>query len=416
LDLRERINLPTAFDRDLRFLMYSMSSRRIAMGFQFVVRSIYFSLLGLSPTLVGLLLSLATLVAAIRQITFGMLSDRFGRKTFILIGAICSTLRLVIFAISPDFWMLALGQIVGAFGEGSGAGQPVVSGYITDKTSELDRSDIFTTLGVSNALATTVGFSMTGLPAFFENRFGLGTVQAHAWLWWIGAIFTAISFLFIIPLKDIKPVKRDLEVETPIERGFMGISSWKEIGKFSLVRSTSGLGWGLIGSLMPLYFFIKFGVGSEFLGPVYAVTRLFTVFSYMLLPWAVEQLGEIGCIMWTRIISAVLAALLTFINWYPLALGLLFFYRIIIHFSMPVRQSFAASLVSPEETATAVGVSNFSRMTLRTTAPTAAGYMFDAISLSLPFISGAILVGINAFLYQIFFKSYDLEEEIEIEE
>jgi len=414
LGLRDKLSLPDAFDRDLRFLMYSMSSRRVAMGFLFVVRSIYFSLLGLSPTVVGLLLSLATLLAAVRQGLFGMLSDRFGRKRFILFGAFCATLRLVIFAISSDFWMLALGQVVGAFGEGSGAGQPVVSGYITDKTEELELSEVFTSLGVTNALATSVGFSASGLPAFFESWLGLDTVAAYSLLWWIGAFFSAVSFLLLIPIEEVKPDKNELELDESIEEGFMGISSWKVIGKFSLVRSTSGLGWGLIGSLMPLYFFIRFGVGSELLGPVYAVTRVFTVMSYMLIPFVVERIGEIGCIVWSRVISAGLAASITLISWYPLALATLFLYRIIIHFSMPVRQSFAASLVSPGETATAVGVSNFSRMTLRTVAPTAAGYMFEAVSLSLPFMSGAVLVGINALLYQALFKNYDNKKEIEL--
>ena len=111
--------------------MYSMATRRVALGFLFLVRSIYFGLLGFSYTEVGVLLSLATLVAALRQVVFGVLSDRFGRKRFILLGAVFSTARLMIFALRSDFWSLALGQAVGALGEGSGPGQATVSGYIT---------------------------------------------------------------------------------------------------------------------------------------------------------------------------------------------------------------------------------------------------------------------------------------------
>jgi hypothetical protein len=43
-------------------------------------------------------------------------------------------------------------------------------------------------------------------------------------------------------------------------------------------------------------------------------------------------------------------------------------------------------------------------MTIRSIAPTVAGYMFEALSLSLPFLSGAGLLAANAMLYRIFFQ------------
>ncbi|MBD3205722.1 MFS transporter [Candidatus Bathyarchaeota archaeon] len=417
LELWSKLRLPDAFDRDLRLLLISMASRRIALGFLFLVRSIYFGLLGYSYTTVGILLSVATLVAAIRQVVFGMLSDRVGRKVFFVMGAIFTTTRLIVFATRSDFWSLVFGQAIGALGEGSGAGQPVVSGYISDKTDEFERSDVFTTLGITNALTTTIGFILSGLPAYFENRFGLSMVQAHSWLWWIGAFFSAFSLVFLLPMKDIKPEEDDLEVAETVEAGFMGVHNWGAIAKFSLVRSTSGLGFGLIGSLLPLYFSNRFGVGSEILGPIYAVSRLFTIFSYLLIPSLIEKFGEIGALTWTRIISALFSLSFAFVEYYPLALGLLFIYRIITHFGMPIRQSFATSLVPSDETATAVGVSNFFRMTLRTLAPTAAGYMFEAVSLSLPFISGTFLIVINAGLYRGFYGTIEPEgEEILLED
>ena len=134
MEIISRFKLSEAFDRDLKLLTLSMSFRRISMGFLDIVRSIYFSLLGFSPVEIGLLLSIATLVSALHHISFGYLSDKYGRKPFLLIGSVFASLRLIIFAVSNDFWILALGQGVGAMGEGAGAGQPVVSGYISDKT------------------------------------------------------------------------------------------------------------------------------------------------------------------------------------------------------------------------------------------------------------------------------------------
>jgi len=183
-----KLRLPDGFDRDMRLLTLSMSSRRISMGFLQVVRAIYFALLGFTPVEIGLLLSLATFVSALHHITFGWLSDRFGRKVFLVLGGIFATMRMVIFALSHDFWMLALGQGIGAMGEGAGAGQPVVSGYISDKVGVVNRASVFSTLAITSALAATVGSLLAGLPAYFQKSLGFDMIAAHSLLFWIGAI------------------------------------------------------------------------------------------------------------------------------------------------------------------------------------------------------------------------------------
>lgn len=257
------------------------------MGFLQVVRSIYFALLGFSFVEIGLLLSFATFISAIHHILFGYLSDRYGRKPFLILGSVFATARLAIFATSSDFWMLALGQGIGAMGEGAGAGQPVVSGYITDKTEIRHRASVFSTMAVTNALATTVGSLMAGLPALFQRSYGFDVIGAHSVLFWFGALWNIISLAMLLMLKDVKPVHEEVEEEAPRKR------SWGVIMKFSLVRSTSGLGQGLIDSLMPLYFFINYGLGGEFLGPIYAGARFLSVFSYLLIPRIVDRLGDV---------------------------------------------------------------------------------------------------------------------------
>jgi MFS family permease len=373
------------------------------MGFLQVVRVIYFALLGFSPVEIGVLLSIATFVSAIHHITFGMLSDRYGRKVFLILGGIFATMRMVIFALSSDFWMLALGQGVGAMGEGAGAGQPVVSGYISDKTDMKNRSSIFSTLAVTNALAATVGSLLAGLPTWFQRSIGADLVTSHALLFWIGAAGSLGSLLFLIPMRDVKPAA----LEDAVDKGVKITprkSSWGVIAKFSLVRSTSGLGWGFIDSLMPLYFFVRFGLGGEFLGPIYAAARLLSVFSYMLIPRFVDRFGEIPTIILSRFFTALLTFAFSITPWMPLAVVIMISLRIAIMFTMPIRQSFATGLVNPEETATAIGVSNFARMSLRTVAPTVAGYMFETMSLSMPFITGATLLIANGLLFRAFFQ------------
>ncbi|MDP6458607.1 MAG: MFS transporter [Candidatus Bathyarchaeota archaeon] len=401
------LQFPKSFDKDLRLLVYSMASRRLSMGFLQVVRAIYFAILGFSPVQIGFLLSIATFVSALHYIVIGHLSDRFSRKVFFILGGIFASLRLVIFAISSDFWFLALGQGVGALGEGAGAGQPVVSAYISDKSKVVDRPQIFSTIAVTNALAATAGSMLAGLPVFFQKIWGVDIIKAHALLFWIGAFGSLLSIIFVLPLKDSRTKKEVVETG----RKFLNVSDWRVIVRFSIVRITSGLGWGFIDSLLPLYFYIKFGVTGEVLGPIFAATRFLSVFSFGLIPEVVDRFGKIQSLVGSRIITGILAVAFSVTPWFPIAVVLMISLRIAIMFTMPIRQTFATTLVPPDEIATAIGVSSFARMTMRSVAPTIAGYMFEAISLSLPFMIGAGFLVANGLLYKVFFQKSDLIKE-----
>jgi len=229
-------------------------------------------------------------------------------------------------------------------------------------------------------------------------------IAAHSLLFWIGAAGGIVSLFFLIPLKDVKPERHVEDVLEGASGGRSRGRSWGMIAKFSLIRSTSGLGWGLIESLLPLYFFIRFDVGSEFLGPIYALARFISMFSYLLIPWFVDRYGEISTIVASRLVSGFLAVAFSIASSLPVAVVVLVVFRINMSFTMPIRQTIATGIVNPEETATAIGVSNFARMGLRTLAPTAAGYMFEAVSLSMPFLTGAVLIVANGLLYKFFLQ------------
>jgi MFS family permease len=129
-----------------------------------------------------------------------------------------------------------------------------------------------------------------------------------------------------------------------------------------------------------------------------------SVFSYLLIPMVVDRFGDINTIVASRIISAALAVAFSLSTWFPLAVVLMVAMRIAIMFTMPIRQSLATEIVDSDETATVIGVSSFARMSLRTVAPTVAAYMFEAISLSAPFIVGSALLTLNGILFKLFFE------------
>jgi hypothetical protein len=286
-------------------------------------------------------------------------------------------------------------------GEGAGAGQPVVSGYIADKVELRQRVPVFSALAISNAIAATLGSAMAGLPQLFVGTLGIDLTSAHRPLFLIGAGLCVLSFLLLLPMSRIESTE---EVREARRTKGLKVRSWSPILKFSLVRSTNGLGWGLIESLLPLYFFLRFAVGSDSLGPLYAAGRVISIMTYMLIPYAVARLGEVGLIASSRIASALVIVAFALTDGYPFAAALLVVFRVLTEFTMPVRQSFATGIVDPDETATAIGISSFARMGVRTVAPSLAGYMFEAVSLTMPFFLGSVLTVMNGVFYYAFFR------------
>jgi len=369
------------------------------MGFLEVVRVIYFALTGLSPVAIGILVTIGTAVSALESLVFGTLSDRYGRKPFLLLGSLFSVIRLILYALSRDFWILALAQGIGALGEGAGAGQPVVSGYIADKTEVKERASVFSALAITNAISGTIGSLMAGLPAYFKSVFDLDEVSAHILLFWIGAIVNSLAVVITLPLNEGRRQKKEER-----ESDQLSSVSWKEIGKYSIIRSTDGFGMGLVSPLLPLYFHLYFDVGSETLAPVYALARFLPIFSYLFVPLLVSKFGNVRCLVMLRILTGSIVISFALASNFSIAVALFVAYRLLFEFAMPMRQAFSTEIVKPSQTGMTVGISNFARSLSQSLAPTIAGYLFEIASLSLPFFSGGAVLALNGLQYHIFFR------------
>ncbi len=394
-----RLGFQRGFDRDMKLLLGEMFSRRIVMGFLEVVRVIYFSMIGLSPVATGFLITLGTIVSALESLFFGSLSDRYGRKPFLLIGSIFSVFRLVLYALSRDFWILAIAQGIGALGEGAGAGQPVVSGYISDKTKREDRSHIFSILAITNALSATIGSLMAILPAYFQLSPDLDEASSHIPLFWIGVAVNALAVIILLPIKEARERMREND-----EGLRLSDVSWKDLCKYCIIRSTDGLGMGLVSPLLPLYFHLRFGAGSETLAPIYALGRFLPIFLYFSVPLFVDRFGNVRCLVITRIVTGAVIAVFVLSPDFQMATVLFVTYRLLFEFAMPMRQSFATEIVEPSQIGALVGVSNFTRSFIQSLAPTIAGYLYEFVSLSIPFFSGAIILAVNGVQYHVFYR------------
>jgi len=383
---------------DLRLLILSMSLRRVILGCLQVIRALYLYIIGYDLMAIGLLSMIATIVGAMRSVSIGILADRYGRKVFIVLGGLLSTVRLLIYAFFTDYTMLIAAQIIGAMGEGAGAGQPSVSGMIADKSVKESRTKVFTIFALTNSFVGILGSLLGSLPKPIQSWLLIGEAESFRLLFLFCAFLSFISFIFVLPIKE-EPSR----IRTEKRGSFLPRKSTANISRFSIVRAIGGFGFGITEDLIGPWFKIRFSMGEEVLGPVYAVSRFMVMLLYLLIFKVEKNLNEVKIIALNRILSAAVMLLIPFMPSYLGFSLLLIIYRVSVMITMPIRQSFIVSIVDPSERASAVGFSNLARMSLRSFAPAIGGYIMQSISMSLPFMIGAIVVALNGVSYQLFF-------------
>ena len=246
MSIANRFIVLSKLDRDLKLLIASVATRRVVMACLQVMRNLYLYSIGFDLVAIGLLSTIAMVVGAVRSGVIGILSDRYGRKPFIIVGGILSAVRLFIYATTVDFTLLAIAQGVGAFGEGAGAGQPSVSGIIADKSSRSDRTKIFSVFAFTNALAAMVGSLIASTPKTIQTMWLVSEAQSYQTLFWVGVLFSILSFVLVIPVNENNQDK----TSSPTTRSLLPTKSLPIIYRFSFVRAVGGVGLALLKILL----------------------------------------------------------------------------------------------------------------------------------------------------------------------
>lgn len=163
---------------------------------------------GSTPKLVGLTMGIYGLTQAILQIPFGLISDRFSRKTIIVIGLILFVAGSVVAALATDIYGVLLGRAL----QGCGAISAAVMALLADLTQEVHRTKAMATIGAS--IGVSFGVAIT-LGPIIAHRFGI------AGIFWMIALLAALAILvilFVVPNPEKITLHRDAEY-VPSELG-----------------------------------------------------------------------------------------------------------------------------------------------------------------------------------------------------
>jgi predicted MFS family arabinose efflux permease len=144
---------------------------------------------GSTPKLIGLTMGIYGLTQAVLQIPFGLLSDRFSRKSIIIIGLVLFVFGSVVAALSTDIYGVLIGRAL----QGCGAVSAAVMALLADLTQEVHRTKAMATIGAS--IGVSFGVAIT-LGPIIADHFGISGI------FWMIAILAALAILvvlFVVP-------------------------------------------------------------------------------------------------------------------------------------------------------------------------------------------------------------------------
>jgi len=127
-----------------------------ALGFSIILplTPYYAAEFGAGPLTVGLLTAAYAVCAFVAGPIFGQLSDRQGRRRWLLISQAGTVVGFIVFALGGSLWVLFLGRIIDGI---SGGNQVIAQAYVGDVARPEERARAYGLLGASFGLGAIAG-------------------------------------------------------------------------------------------------------------------------------------------------------------------------------------------------------------------------------------------------------------------
>jgi len=360
----------------------------VGFGIIIPVMPFYAEEIGASPTQLGLLMAVYSLMQLLFAPMWGRVSDRIGRKPVIMIGIIGLSLSFFLMALSTELWMLFAARIIG--GLLSSANMPTVMAYVADITSEEDRGKGMGIIGASVGLGFIFGPAIGGI--FSQSSLNMPFYLAGA-----TSLITFLLVTFVLKESlSIEERNSQAKERTSLLKAFNGPVSVLFVLQLFVSLSLSGLE-----ATFAYFAAEKAGLGSVQLGYIFMIMGLAgAIVQGGLVGRMTKKLGEGAVIQLGILISAVGFALILLIKGFGTAALFLTIFGVGNGLIRPSVSSLLTKKSTAGHGSTTGLLSSFDSLG-RIIGPPLGGWLFS-IAIGMPYISGIILSGIALVLYQIY--------------
>ena len=367
----------------LMTLFFTMIVVMLGFGIIIPIMPFYVERFGVGGTGLGLIMALFSIMQFLFSPFWGSLSDRYGRKKIMLIGALGNGLSMVFMGLAPTYWLLLTARGLG--GILSAATMPTAMAYIGDSTDERGRSGGMGLIGAAMGVGMVIGPGLGGwlsdislsLPFFLAGGLSL---LAMLLIW------------RILPesLPEAQRSQQHVEFRGPqlgeLLKALSGPTGFLMFLAF-LVNFALANFEGVFG----LYADARYSYGPKEVGTIMMVIGIVSSLVQMLLTGpATHRFGENWVIKASLITSAVGFVLMTFAETTPVILLLVGFFVFSNAMLRPAILSVTSKMAASGQGA-ALGMNNAFQSLGRVAGPLWAGMMFD-LNINFPYWSAALIM------------------------
>jgi MFS family permease len=395
--------------RTTRLLLATRFVRSIGQGALAVDLTLYLRALDWPAVSISAVLSAALLAGVVLTLLSGPLSDRGGRRRFLLLyeaAQFCAGLAAVL---SAQPAVLSAAAMVGGFGRGgngaAGPFAPVEQAWLAQSVSASRRGPVYSLNAALGFLGNAAGAVLAALPDRLHAV--LPGALAFRPLFALSAAGSLLCCALILRTPDSEA--GPLRPRPAPEQASVGEQSRENrlVLRLMIANIINGAGVGATGPLIAYWFALRFGEGPAEIGPLMAGGFLMAAVASIATGWLSKSLGIVRAVVAMRLVGLALLVALPFAPSFGIA-GVLYILRGMFNRGTTgARSALSISIVRPQRRGFAASMANVSMQVPRALSPVLTGALFAAGDLALPFLIGAAFQGAYIAVYYWSFGQLD---------
>jgi len=360
-------------DRDARTVILTRALRTFGYGCTSVLLAQMLTDDGDPPERIGLLLAVAAAGSVVASVLMGLLADRIGRRSSLLVSATLMAVAGVVFAFSESYPMLLVAAFIGTVSPSTNDNTPfsAVEQAILAQTCPVDRhTAVFARYGMSALLAGALGgLAAAGLGLLPVAEPGDIAFAVYA------AVATVTAALFCRLTPAVEP--REGPASAPETTPSWTRPSGRVLGLAGLFAVDAFAGGLAVQAVLALWFAQRYGVSAPELGVLFFATNLLSALSQALAPALAARRGLLATMVVPHFVSNLLLLCVAVAPNFGCAAAALLLRHALSKIDVPARQAFTAAVVTPGQRVAAASFTTVARSIAVSASPLASSLMLS---------------------------------------
>jgi len=268
------------------------------------------------------------------------------------------------------------------------------------------RNSLFGRLAFFAALGALVGSPLAAMTDL-AGRFGLHGAAAYRPAFLVVSAVSLLTACLAIPIANPRSALRKARSPFAWPR-----RSWDFLWRFWIVIGVNGVAGGFYSPFVTFWFHQRFHASAGEIGVLYTIINVLTMMSNLSAAKIARRAGLVRSIGTFWLVQACFTLPMAISPTFWLAGGFYLCRQIAQRVQMPLRQSYVMGMVPAEERGAVAGLSQVPAQVVSGVVPIPAGYVFDHISMSLPFEIAAATQCVVGSLFLTLFRGKSPPEEL----